>query len=446
MRLTLRLKLIISAIALFLLTGCEISLAQDITPPPNYRRVSVEQSFVDVEETEAPVEQSESTDIDELTRPSTTEEVTQIPEGVESSTEEVDVESGTITGTVTNGSGGDLPAELEVSLIELLEMEPSEVGSTTTQTDGSFLFEDVEFLEGKIFLATVKFEQMTYSGFGFTEEDVTSLAIPITVYETTTDVSELVIEEMQIGIEFPDADTVNILQRYIVHNPGNKTIITANDNTPLLSIPIPTTATNWEFLGEYTAGHLVLTPEGDMDALLPGSSGYELFIAYDLPYDREMTYEQDLGWPVEALFIFLPQGDLELISSNLFEVGIDEVGETQYQVYATQGSLASGEVQFEIRGRNPMDTSGFLGLNIDNGLVVGASALLISLVIVGYFTRVRRGTGNTSSKTSTNKDTPEALMDKIIDLDEAFEAGDLAEDKYLENRAALKEQLRAVLD
>lgn len=443
---TLHPQLVLLLIVLFLLTSCELSLAQDITPPPEFRRVSVEQSFIDPDITESALEQTESNDIDDITRP-TSEDEDQNSEDVEGITANSEAEPGTITGTVYNGSGGDLPTELVINLLEIFEMQPNLAATTTVEPDGSFLFEDIELTEGKIFLATTKFDQMTYtSDFGFVEQEITTLEIPITIYESTTDVSALEIQEMQIGLDFSDADTINILQRFIVSNPSNQTVIPEDPNIPLISIPTPATATNWEFLDEYTSGHLVLTPQGNMHALLPGSSGYELFISYDLAYTRELTFEQDLSWPIKALFVFLPETDVELDGPDLFEVGVDEIGENLYKVYASQGPLTSGEVQFEIRGRNPMDTSGFLGLNIDPSMLVGASALLISIIGVGYLSRGRRGSGRASDGATVSKETPESVMDKIIELDEAFEAGSLAEPKYLERRAALKELLRELLE
>jgi len=88
------------------------------------------------------------------------------------------------------------------------------------QPDGSYLFSNVEIPPGRVFMTVVEYQQATYgSDIGMAEEGMTTIDLPIKVYETTTDTSILRADRLHLFFEFMDAKTLRVIELYIISNP-----------------------------------------------------------------------------------------------------------------------------------------------------------------------------------------------------------------------------------
>jgi len=117
---------------------------------------------------------------------------------------------GSVSGSIDNKTGKDLPADMAVILhgfdhdaqnpssstgpVEVLTLEG------TVNADGTFLFNNVEMPENRIFTAEVTYDSVgIQSEIGFVSSGQTAVNLPVIVlYKTTIDTSALVVEQLHI--------------------------------------------------------------------------------------------------------------------------------------------------------------------------------------------------------------------------------------------------------
>jgi len=417
----------LSFAVLALLSACSFSLAGDVTPPPGYQ---------------APVFETPPTATVEPEAEAPVETEAQLTATVEADAE-APAETFMVTGSVVHGSGGQVPVGLPVTLSAFDQMDLIFTETTTTRRDGTFQLDDLDYVEGRIYFASVEYQGTTYSSnFAVAEAGGSVLDFPITIYEPTTDTSGLVVDRLHVFFEFPTADTVQIIQLFLVSNPTDENVVPFDSQTPSITFPLPEGASNLVFEEGVLGDRFVATEGGfgDTYALPPDTTAQVLF-AYEMPYKNKLTLSQPLSFPVTAAIAFVLDGTVELESEVLTSAGIHEVENTVYQMFA--GGFAAGdELSFTLRGRNPNRT-GFLDLKLDAGFLVGLLAFVAVVAAAGLY--LRRLGPEGEPEASRYSDDPEALMDAIIALDERYERGDLPETEYQRLRAELKSRLQAAL-
>src|SRR4030095_3005740 len=135
---------------------------------------------------------------------------------------------GTVSGSIENNTGTNLPSDLKVTLRGYdhgadPNAGPQEVFSQegTLNTDGSFVFEKIEIPLNRIFVAEINYDGTNLqSNYAVVKEGDTSVSVPpIKLYNKTTDISKLVVDEARIFFEY-GADSVQVFNVYSFHNPS----------------------------------------------------------------------------------------------------------------------------------------------------------------------------------------------------------------------------------
>ncbi len=374
-------------------------------------------------------------------------------------TDEPTAGKGTIAGTVTNASGGELLVGLEVTLRGFDDMQEVITQTTTVTADGSFLFEEVDMPAGRVFMALVEFNEAVYgSDIGVVKPELLSLDLPIEVYETTTDDSVISVDRLHLFFEFVDENTLRVIQLYIMSNMSDKTLVASADDQPTVRFRVPEGAQNLEFQDGILGDRYLVTEDGfgDSVAVRPGAGTYEVLYAYDLPYDGSYDLSQELDYPVNAVVILMPEGNVKIKSDNLQDEGLRDVQGSQYRVYNGSMLPAGENLELEIAGK-----SGGGGISLSSGsassAIIGLAAFGFALIVAGVWLYQRNRTTN-GEHTEDNKPpagvvkdaietaSAETLMDAIIALDDLYKEGELPEDAYLKRRAELKERLRKVME
>lgn len=549
MLLTANKSLIVSILALLFLSSCELSLAQDLTPPPNYQRVSIEQpsneaiftlpetspninsgkaifaescepchgelgigggsqedklpklppqiGSVEVAENSSPVDWfaaitlgniealmppfeedlsvqerwdvmtyvyslSDSLEMVESVMPDGIEISFEeaVPEaeptitGEDSATEEItdstpeatekneDISTGTVRGTISHGAGEAIPADLEVTLLAFDGFEPAFDMSTIALGDGSFVFENIELAEQRIFFTTVTYGGASYSSrFDIMQEAANELEFAVTIYDSTTDKSNLSITWLAVRFEFTMEDSVRVHVFYQVTNPSQETVVSASMEDPIMNYSLPDNATNFSFEEEFAGENFVITDDGfgDTSPIAAESDDYTLAFAYDLPYDRELLLTQNIDLPVNELFVFLPVDGPNLNTEAFTQTGETVIGEVDYLAFNLK-EVEVGLIDIEVEGRNPAGPAGFLGLDVEVNLIVSAAVFIVAILAVGLFVVQNREKVSGSEELSSVD-----LIDAIIALDEKHEAGYITQAVYQSKREALKSQLKELL-
>ncbi|GAG00154.1 unnamed protein product, partial [marine sediment metagenome] len=104
---------------------------------------------------------------------------------------------GRIDGQVISVSGGDIPADLSVTLYGFDQMQQTYTADTPVEPDGIFAFEDVPMLQGRAFLASVEYDDVAYSSdIAVIDPENSDMVLIVPYYESTSDTSQLSVDRL----------------------------------------------------------------------------------------------------------------------------------------------------------------------------------------------------------------------------------------------------------
>lgn len=348
---------------------------------------------------------------------------------------------GTVSGTVTNASSGETPEGLAVTLRGFDHFE--ELLSLTTEVgpDGGFLFEDVDLQPELVFFVEAEFQNSYYgSDFYVVKEGDTSLDLSFDVYETTTDTSALVIDRVHVFFNYPSPEVVQVITQVSVSNQGTSTVISEREIEPNLRFILPEGATNLIFEQGAIGQPYVTTADGfgDPSPVRPGESAYQILYAYELPYSRTMEWAQGVTLPADLVVVFVPGEGLKIESDTLEANGTETFEGITYQVFSGTDFEAGDRFGLTLSGRSPAAGTDFSLQGDTFTTLIGLAGLALAAVGVWSWFRPKKRVDYAGSA--------DALIDEIIALDEAFEAGELGEAEYQNRRAKLKRKLSALVE
>ncbi len=364
-------------------------------------------------------------------------------------------EGRTVVGEVTNSTpGGAVPDDLTVMLHTFSEMgaasAPEETGTYTTTLTGerSFRFEGIALQEGATVVARVTYDGVTYvSEFAAVEQEQGTISLPVTIYETTEDATDIAISQLHLFVN-QMGNSVQIGTYAVIGNNGNRTYI----GTPVdgvrttWSVQLPDQAENLTFEHAELGGRFLALEDGfaDTRSLLPGDARFETSFTYELPFEETMEIAQSFDVPVRAAVLVLlkrSDGDWQLRGED---VTSESTLETQMgpALSYTAGPLGAGEpLTFSIVPSTSSGSSPPPGRTAEgrssNGLALGVVALVVAGVVVALMWRAPSpGPVPTSVRPQ---------VEAIAALDRDFEDGNVSEASYRQRRRSLKRRLHQTL-
>ena len=400
-------------------------------------------------------------------------------EGEEQAETESDTEvdlTGKITGTVTNGSGGELPEGLIVQL-EGYEQDMMSGGfnqiftiETSLNADGSYVFEEIEMVEGHAFLTMITDAGITHSSMpNFATEGNNELDLPITYYESSTDASELSIDRLHIFFEPPRADTeiMQMVEVFVITNPTLYAVVPEVEGQAVIEFALPEGAMNIEFDDSSFGERYTETADGfgDTSPILPGIGRQEVVVFFEVPYEKgflsgnQLDFVQKITHPVDSAIVMAPQG-LKIESDLLQNSGEREAQGLVYDTYASQPLPIGATFEMSVSGQVSTSAVGMGATETDPQQNIIYGALALGLVLIGagawFYLRGRDEDDDDYDDDDYDEedddedgeiefDNADKLMDSIIALDDAYRSGDISEDVYKKRRAALKKQLKELV-
>ena len=368
---------------------------------------------------------------------------------------------GTVNGSVENMTGAELPSDLKITLRGFdhaadPNATPEQVLSVdgVVDTDGRFTFENVEMPAGRIFLA-----QLTHVGiklqsdFAIVEEATSTLTLsPIILYGTTDDVSGLVMDDARIFFNYVE-DEIRVLSAYSFRNLTDKIVVVeSKDGLEIPFIKVPEGA---QVLGfQAMEDSQPFTANGSTLAFAPNEQSYGLIVFSTLVKNSEVEVSQPFAVPVTNLAVYVTEG-VKADGAQLTDHGVQAVNALNFQMYATGGLNAGDTLTFTLSGAPRDASTANSEPTTDKNLLIGAGALGIALIIAGTWLymgdRFRtREDAESDEADEGNEDeefeTPEAVMDAIIALDDLKNAKKIPDAAYRKRRAELKERLREEME
>ena len=354
-----------------------------------------------------------------------------------------------VVGQVTNKTpDGPVPAELPITLHVFAGAEQTSTHVATLSDDGTFRFDNLTPGADLAFAVRLIYQGVTY----FSEparlaSETAEIVADIAVYETTEDPAAVVINQLHLFL-VPLGDRVQVTEYYWLGNAGTRTFVGADDSEAEMRatvvFPLPPDASDLGFDGSGTLGERYLTREGgfaDTRPILPGSATVEVRFGYELAYWEGRQVVRDFTVPVDAVVMVVAGENLALEGEGVVSIGPLETEQEPANAYSAGPLAASDSLAFTLVSRQGAARAGpATGTALRNpwsemglGLVALAGAMLAS----SWLWRV--------PPTGPMPESARPLVASIAALDARFEAGDVTEEVYRQERASLKQQLRSTL-
>ena len=363
---------------------------------------------------------------------------------------------GSLSGSVDNQTGADLPSDFKVTLRGYDHSSdpsagPQEVFSqeATVNEDGTYRFENVEMPLSRLFISEVEFDGITVqSDFGIVKEGVSSLTLsPLVLHEMTDDISLLAMDEVRLFLDYGNTD-IQVYGVYSFRNPSDKTIVVElKDGTeiPFIRTPEGTISMGYEALQD--SEPFANTDKGL--AIPPSDGSYGLIAFTTVPKQDEFEVAQPFELPVSNLSVFLPEG-VTAESAALIDGGVQNIQNFNFQVYTAENVEAGETVRFNVSGvpEETSETSSEPAASTTNrNLLVGAGLLGIAFIVAGawLYMRDRNRIEEKEEGKEDEFDSSENVLDAILALDDLHRAKKISDEAYQKRRTELKEILKGMI-
>jgi mono/diheme cytochrome c family protein len=368
----------------------------------------------------------------------------------------------TITGQVINGTpGGKIPADLQVELAAFADMSPAFEKQVGVEPDGSYRFEEVELRSNYVFFVRVTSGGLTFNSDILHARDVTeeTANLPVEIYDTTSDSSELVTDRLHVFFDFSQPGQVQVVNLYIISNPSGRVVAPAAAGQPVVMFDLPQGATNLQFQDGQLGERYVQTENGfgDTAAVMPGMNGMnQILFAYNLPYSGALDLSMKVPMPVAAATVMLPTSGVRLVSEQLIDAGPRDVQGMTFHTYQASAGLQAGDAIAVTLNGNP----GSAPANPEQAqegqraLLIGVGAFGLALLAAGGFLYYQRSRGTMAvegAQAALSQEEPaqyensDAILDAIVALDDQNASGGLPEAAYQQRRAELKARLAEMM-
>lgn len=366
---------------------------------------------------------------------------------------------GTVSGSIENRSGADLPSDLKVTLRGYdhgadPSKGPQEVFSQegSVNEDGSFTFENIATPLNRIFIAEITHEGVNLqSGFAIVKEDNTNPILPpITLYGKTEDTSALVVEESRIFFEY-GTDAVQVFNAYSIRNPGDEiVVVNLNEKGEIPFIKSPRGSSGFGYEPMQNSEPFQLSDRGF--AIPPSERSYGLIAFASVPKAQEFEFSQEFVLPAATVSVFVPEG-VTIKSDKAADLGVQAMQDFKFQVYEL-GSVTAGEtLSLAVSGvpteAGTSSAAAPAAPTSNRNLLLGAGALGVALILGGVwmYLRDRQGDKNAIAEDEEGQDfeSSDEVIDAIIALDDLHRAGKISDEAYQNRRAELKDVLKEMM-
>jgi hypothetical protein len=357
---------------------------------------------------------------------------------------------GSIWGQVLDGTKGDEPvANLEVTLTAYGPDGSQETSSARTDAEGSFDFGGLSISKGAVYQVTADYQGATYRSEALSfAAGQDQLSVEIVVYEATESDSTLSVELAHIVVEFA-SDGLAVTEMLLVRNKGNGTYIgsgpeVAAGKVATLRFPLPPSAELFNIGESLMRCCIVDTDDGFVDTMpvMPGRRA--ILYVYTMPFpEASPELRRSFAYPADKIEIFVSDEAEGTEIPGFSPAGTIEGQDSTYVRWTVSGLEAGEEVIVRLEGLPFQEKSGIArsaAARRKAGWLFVTAAVIPLALIVPTRRRWRERSERTEAETSAD-DTKDSLLQRVADLDDAFEVGEIPEPEYQVERAVLRQRL-----
>lgn len=359
---------------------------------------------------------------------------------------------GEIRGIVINQNTGKAVTESLEVMLHILDLDYVDKGLEhgQSQAGGTFVFSNIPFDANTLFSMMATYNGVTY----FSETnpaDMESLQVNINipVYDTTTDLAAVRVEQMHVLLE-PSLDGLETKELYIISNQGERTVKDVfnlgEGKFATLKFPLPEDADYIFFKPDDQERFVKLSGAfADTYALLPGGQPLQIVTSYLMPYSgkREFTYKAPVD-VTQINFLLPDEAGISLQGSGLAgpESTVLQDGRS-YKVYSYSDLTAGETLSITLTGGTARDYEG----NSNPSNLFAALAAFLGFGVIAFGVWRWRTSAEAANKVSTDPDEPtlDELIAEIARLDEKHEQDALSSEEYQTRRQALMQKAKQLL-
>jgi len=361
-------------------------------------------------------------------------------------------EATTVRGQVINGTAdAEIPEALSVlMLITGADGRLAGTGQANADSDGDFVFENVQVEDGSTYTVSVDHLGVFY-GTSLTHDNLAE-ELTLTVYETTRDASVIHVERQVMVIAAVDKDnqSVSAIEFVRLVNPSDRTLLpdlTNLEQISFLRFALPPNPAELNVQSDLPGGDIVSIGTGFAltSPVVPGA--HSIDFSYVFPYEEDtVSYRQSLVQGAGIFQVLMPETFPDMAVSNLTSVDPVNIQDTSYRAYEVRDLPQGQGLQVEITGlplpgaltrfSNTITGDRFWQIAIPSALGVTLAFILLWGLIRGY--RPNSGV-NGQSMTSAALDPAEraAVVRAVAALDLQYQEGHIPESDYRAQRQGL---------
>jgi 5-hydroxyisourate hydrolase-like protein (transthyretin family) len=373
--------------------------------------------------------------------------------------------NGRIFGHLLDGTKNNTPVADQTVTLQLAQGETAQDFATaTTDAQGAYSFDNLRTDKTISYAVYIRYQGAQYVSNVVSLDSKPVQQVNLTVYEATTSTAKVAVVQTTILLHEPDAQIgmITVSELFFFKNLDTSTYVgsldTSHGRPNALLFSLPAGARNVSLSSGFDGDKVIQVDRGfASDAALPPGDSQFAF-SFEVPYTASSyDFAYTVMYPTVQLSVMVPP-DIHASSSTLTSQGVITADQHPYHLFKASQLLANQEAHLQLEGlpvHKPVSTAS--ALNTTTVWLIVALLIMLAILVVTWFllhsyqrkdtkqqTRSRARTA-TKGSASTAKNREQALLQELLELDKAFEAGKLSKAAYHERRAKTKARLRAIL-
>jgi hypothetical protein len=356
--------------------------------------------------------------------------------------------AGSIKGKVTNGTKGyKVPAN---TMVELNRYQGNSLDNTFKLSvplkNGKFVFDNLPSNPNYAYEPVVTYQNVKYYG----KSKIVSTQKPnpesdIMIYESTRSDSAISIKMHHFLINSAQG-FINIKEIQLIKNDGDKTYVGSvpaqGGKYITANYYLPQGATEVTLGDGLMSCCVVASDKGFYDTMeiLPGQKSIAFMYKLNAE-DKTINFVKELARSTNELDVIIDDNAVSLSSNKLSS---NSAPNMSVKRYSAENLKAGESVDIKLAGLTGAPTNW-------SNIALGISAVVLLGIGFVVYSKQKKQTSNTEAKdepgnsksiNTTDHISREELLDKIINLDEKYESGNIEEKVYKTKRNELKNMLK----
>ncbi|HEU5228155.1 MAG TPA: hypothetical protein VFU49_10125 [Ktedonobacteraceae bacterium] len=361
--------------------------------------------------------------------------------------------NGRIFGQLLDGSAHNTPLAGQVVTLQMAQgSNAQDLATATTDNHGAFSFPQLATDKTISYAIFIRYQGAQYVSDVVSLDSKPEQQLNLTVYQATSSTANIAIVQATALLHAADAQKSSFVvsEIFSFKNLDTHTFVGSLDASKgrpnALTFSLPRGARNITLSNGFD-GYQVIQVNGGFAtdaALLPGDTQFAF--TFEVPYTTSSyDFSYTVMLPTVSLSFLVPP-EVHASSGALTSQGVITADQHPYRLFKTSALRSNQEVHLNLEGL-PLATKPAV-LNPGNIWLIVALLLMLSLLTVTWFiyrNRRRVAVPAKDKGKATTKDRRQALLQELLDLDTAFEAGKLSKAAYQERRAKAKARLRTLM-